>query len=236
MPVVELTVVGSVNLDLVARAERLPRPGETVSDAAFARHPGGKGANQAVAAARHGAAVTFVGSVGEDAFADEALAGLREAGVTTVLQRGATTGVALIVVDDEGENTIVVAPGANGELRGPGGYRSGALPARNPGRGGRLCSRASRAVLPQCRSRSPHPGRARPRRRTRGRQRLRAGGAAGDAGADRADARGRGGGAARGRQGGGTRPGAAGARGRRHRGRRCVHGVPRRLAARRARP
>jgi ribokinase len=120
MPVVELTVVGSVNLDLVARAERLPRPGETVSDAAFARHPGGKGANQAVAAARHGAAVTFVGSVGEDAFADEALAGLREAGVTTVLQRGATTGVALIVVDDEGENTIVVAPGANGELREPG--------------------------------------------------------------------------------------------------------------------
>src|SRR4051812_14733194 len=112
MPVVELTVVGSVNLDLVARAERLPRPGETVSDAAFARHPGGKGANQAVAAARHGAAVTFVGGVGGDAVADEALAGLREAGVTTGLQRGATTGVALIVVDDEGENTIVVAPGA----------------------------------------------------------------------------------------------------------------------------
>src|SRR3954447_26992280 len=98
MPVVELTVVGSVNLDLVARAERLPRPGETVSAAAFPRHPGGKGASQAVAASRHGAAVTFVGSVGKDAFADEALAGLREAGVTTVLQRGATTGVALIGV------------------------------------------------------------------------------------------------------------------------------------------
>src|SRR3954453_5200441 len=106
MPGVELTVVGSVNLDLVAPAERLPRPGETVSDAAFARHPGGKGANQAVAAAGHRAAGTFVGSVGEDAFADEALAGLREAGVTTVLQRGATTGVALIVVGDEGEDTI----------------------------------------------------------------------------------------------------------------------------------
>src|SRR5215210_561475 len=114
---VRLTVVGSVNLDLVARCERLPRPGETLTDAAFARHPGGKGANQAVAAARLDAAVTFVGSVGEDAFADEALAGLREAGVETVLQRGGTTGVALIVVDDEGENTIVVAPGANAELR-----------------------------------------------------------------------------------------------------------------------
>src|SRR5215210_3925782 len=106
---VRLTVVGSVNLDLVARCERQPRPGETLSDASFARHPGGKGANQAVAAARLGAAVTFVGSVGEDAFADEALAGMREAGVDTALERGTATGVALIVVDDEGENTIVAA-------------------------------------------------------------------------------------------------------------------------------
>jgi len=114
-----LTVVGSVNLDLVARAERLPRPGETLTDAAFARHPGGKGANQAVAAARLGADVTFVGSVGDDAFAAEALAGLHEAGVETVLGRAGVTGVALIVVDDEGENTIVVAPGANAELGEP---------------------------------------------------------------------------------------------------------------------
>ena len=77
----ELTVVGSVNLDLVARSERLPRAGETLTDATFARYPGGKGANQAVAAARLGASVSFVGAVGEDAFAEEALAGLREAGV-----------------------------------------------------------------------------------------------------------------------------------------------------------
>ena len=114
-----LTVVGSVNLDLVARCERLPRPGETLTAASFARHPGGKGANQAVAAARLGAEVTFVGSVGDDDFADEALAGLRQAGVETVLRQGGPTGVALIIVDDEGENVIVVAPGANSELRDP---------------------------------------------------------------------------------------------------------------------
>jgi ribokinase len=114
-----LTVVGSVNLDLVTRCERLPRPGETLTDATFARHPGGKGANQAVAAARLGARVRFVGAVGEDAFAEEALAGMREAGVETVLQRGGTTGVALVLVDGEGENVIVVAPGANAELRDP---------------------------------------------------------------------------------------------------------------------
>ena len=77
----ELTVVGSINLDLVARVERLPRPGETLSGATLERFPGGKGANQAVAAARLGASVTLVGAVGEDAFAEEALAGLREAGV-----------------------------------------------------------------------------------------------------------------------------------------------------------
>ena len=114
-----LTVVGSVNLDLVARCERLPRPGETLTAASFARHPGGKGANQAVAAARLGAEVTFVGSVGDDDFADEALAGPREAGVETVLRQGGPTGVALIIVDDEGENVIVVAPGANSELLDP---------------------------------------------------------------------------------------------------------------------
>ena len=77
MPV-ELTVVGSINLDLVARVERLPRPGETVGGGApRAAIPGGKGANQAVAAARLGARVRMVGAVGEDAFAGEALAGLR---------------------------------------------------------------------------------------------------------------------------------------------------------------
>jgi ribokinase len=114
----ELTVVGSVNLDLVARVERLPRPGETVSGASFDEHPGGKGANQAVAAARLGARVRFLGAVGDDAFAGRALAGLREAGCElTMRQAGVRTGVGLIYVDLEGENTIVVAPGANAELR-----------------------------------------------------------------------------------------------------------------------
>jgi ribokinase len=119
LPQVELSVVGSVNLDLVASCERLPRPGETVTDGSFHRYPGGKGANQAVAAARLGASVTFVGSVGEDEFADEALAGLRDAGVTTVLDQGGATGVAVIIVDARGENQIVVAPGANADLHDP---------------------------------------------------------------------------------------------------------------------
>jgi ribokinase len=110
---VELTVVGSINLDLVARVERLPRPGETVGGATLARYPGGKGANQAVAAARLGAKVRMVGAVGDDAFADEALAGLRDAGVELELERVGETGVALIYVDDGSETEIVVAPGAN---------------------------------------------------------------------------------------------------------------------------
>jgi ribokinase len=110
----ELTVVGSINLDLVAQAERLPRPGETITGATFARYPGGKGANQAVAAARLGARVRMIASVGEDAAAEEAVAGLREAAVEVELQPSIEpTGVALITVDAEGETTIVVAPGAN---------------------------------------------------------------------------------------------------------------------------
>jgi len=113
-----LTVVGSINLDLVARAERLPRPGETVSGAQFSRVPGGKGANQAVAAARLGAEVSLVGCVGRDELADDALTGLREARVEERwLVKDAPTGIALITVDTAGETTIVVAPGANAELR-----------------------------------------------------------------------------------------------------------------------
>jgi ribokinase len=113
-----LTVVGSINLDLVVQAERLPRPGETVSGARFSRVPGGKGANQAVAAARLGAQVALVGCVGGDELSEEALVGLREAGVEERwLVKDAATGVALITVDAEGETTIVVAPGANAELR-----------------------------------------------------------------------------------------------------------------------
>jgi ribokinase len=115
---VRLTVVGSINLDLVVQAERLPRAGETVSGARFSRVPGGKGANQAVAAARLGAEVALVGCVGRDELAEEALAGLRGAGVEERwLVRASPTGVALITVDAAGETTIVVAPGANAELR-----------------------------------------------------------------------------------------------------------------------
>src|SRR5262245_26467521 len=109
-----ITVVGSINLDLVARCERLPRPGETVGGASLARLPGGKGANQAVACARLGAAVTMVGAVGDDSFADEALAGLRESAVMLeVAVSDEPTGVALIYVDGAGETEIVVASGAN---------------------------------------------------------------------------------------------------------------------------
>ena len=111
--------MGSINLDLVASAERLPRPGETVTGATFARYPGGKGANQAVAAARLGADVRLVGALGEDPTAEEAIAGLRETDVDLDLQRSSEpTGVALITVDAEGETTIVVAPGANRKLEG----------------------------------------------------------------------------------------------------------------------
>ena len=113
---VELTVVGSINLDFTARLERLPRPGETLTAHQFVRTPGGKGANQAVAAARLGAKVTMVGAVGEDELADEALAVLVEEAVTLDVERTGQTGVALIYVDAEGENEIVVFPGANAEI------------------------------------------------------------------------------------------------------------------------
>ncbi len=114
-----LVVVGSINLDLVARTERLPRPGETVTGATFSRVPGGKGANQAVAAARLGAEVTMIGCVGRDAFADDALVELVRAGVdlSRVCRVDGESGVALITVDADGENEIVVAPGANLALR-----------------------------------------------------------------------------------------------------------------------
>jgi ribokinase len=116
---INLSVVGSINLDLVTRVERLPRPGETLSGASLERVPGGKGANQAVAAARVGASVRMVGCVGGDPNADEALAGLRAAGVRReVREVDAPTGVAIILVADDGENVIVVVPGANAQVGG----------------------------------------------------------------------------------------------------------------------
>jgi ribokinase len=108
-----LTVVGSANLDLVAHVERLPRAGETVTDASLRRVPGGKGANQAVAAARLGADVRFLGAVGVDDLAEEALAELRVARVEIDVERRGDTGIALILVAADGENQIVVVPGAN---------------------------------------------------------------------------------------------------------------------------
>lgn len=111
--------MGSINLDLVTRVERLPRPGETLSGATLERVPGGKGANQAVAAARLGANVRMVGCVGGDPNADEALAGLRAAAVRLdVPEVDAPTGVAIILIADDGENVIVVVPGANAHVGG----------------------------------------------------------------------------------------------------------------------
>jgi len=109
-------VVGSINADLVVTVGRLPQPGETVSGGSFARHGGGKGANQAVAAARAGATVRFVGAVGDDDLGQAAVAELEAEGIDAsgVERRGdAATGVAAIVVDADGENQIAVAPGAN---------------------------------------------------------------------------------------------------------------------------
>jgi ribokinase len=115
----ELTVVGSINLDLVTRVERLPRAGETLSGATLERIPGGKGANQAVGAARLGARVRMVGCVGADPHAEEALVGLRDADVTLdVTEVDGPTGVAIILVAGDGENVIVVVPGANSDVGG----------------------------------------------------------------------------------------------------------------------
>jgi ribokinase len=122
-----IAVVGSVNLDLVASVSRLPRPGETLTGAELQYIPGGKGANQAVAAARLGAEVRFVGAVGEDDFGRRAVSELRAAGVdlTGLQVVQAPTGTALILVDDGGENQIVVMPGANHALV-PAGVDAGA--------------------------------------------------------------------------------------------------------------
>jgi ribokinase len=113
-----ITVVGSINLDLVAFCERLPRAGETLTDAELERVPGGKGANQAVAAARLGADVTFIGCVGSDEFGALARSGLEEAGIdlSGLQVVDEPTGVALILVEAGGENQIVVSPGANRRL------------------------------------------------------------------------------------------------------------------------
>jgi ribokinase len=111
-----LVVVGSLNMDLVVRAPRHPRPGETLIGSQFQTFPGGKGANQAVATARLGATVRLIGRVGKDAFGDALLQTVRQDGVdTSFIYRDpqAASGVALITLDEAGQNTIVVASGAN---------------------------------------------------------------------------------------------------------------------------
>ncbi|MEU3523423.1 ribokinase [Streptomyces sp. NPDC038707] len=115
----DLLVVGSANADLVIGVERRPAAGETVLGGDLAVHPGGKGANQAVAAARLEARTALLARVGDDGHGRLLLDSLRAAGVDTVgvLVGGAPTGVALITVDPSGDNSIVVSPGANGRLR-----------------------------------------------------------------------------------------------------------------------
>jgi ribokinase len=112
-------IIGSINVDLVVAADRLPAPGETVLGGRFSVHDGGKGANQAVAAARAGAHVTMIGAVGTDAYGDRALAALEAEGIDVAGVRRLEhepTGVAIIAVGPRGENQIVVAPGANGAV------------------------------------------------------------------------------------------------------------------------
>lgn len=118
----DVCVVGSANLDLVATVQRLPGPGETVGGTSFAEYPGGKGLNQAVAAARAGARTAFVGAVGTDSAGDALLAvmrgdGIDHAGVSRVAE---PTGRALIGVSSSGENSIIVVPGANATVSGAG--------------------------------------------------------------------------------------------------------------------
>lgn len=113
-----ITVIGSINLDLVATSDALPTPGETVAGDAFGTAAGGKGANQALAAHRAGADVKLVGAVGDDDFAPGALAELKgdKADLSGVISVDGATGVALILVGGTGENMIVVVPGANGRV------------------------------------------------------------------------------------------------------------------------
>jgi ribokinase len=111
-----IVIIGSVNMDLVCRTPRMPAPGETILGTALSTIPGGKGANQAVAAAKLGGDVHFVGRVGDDDFGDRLLNGLRQHRVDVrhvTVTEGASSGCAVILVDKKGENAIVVAPGAN---------------------------------------------------------------------------------------------------------------------------
>src|SRR5512138_3743586 len=115
----DILVVGSMNADLVVRAPRFPKPGETLSGEDLRIIPGGKGANQAVAAARQGASVEMIGRVGSDSFGPELINNLRQNHVETVrirMDSECATGTAIIVVDANGQNSIVLSPGGNGRV------------------------------------------------------------------------------------------------------------------------
>ncbi|MCF5523116.1 PfkB family carbohydrate kinase, partial [Pseudomonas syringae] len=113
----KIVIVGSLNMDLVIRAQRLPRPGETLSGETFSTVPGGKGANQAVAAARLGASVAMIGCVGADSYGEQlrdALLAERIDCQAVTLVEGVATGIASIVVDANSQNAILIVAGGNG--------------------------------------------------------------------------------------------------------------------------
>ena len=115
----KIIVIGSANIDMVVKAKKLPLPGETILGGTFFMNAGGKGANQAVAAARLGGNVTLVTKVGNDIFGKQTIEGLKKENINTdfvFVDDAAPSGTALIIVNDEGENCIVVAPGANANL------------------------------------------------------------------------------------------------------------------------
>ncbi|MGE5248980.1 MAG: ribokinase [Bacteroidota bacterium] len=114
----DILVIGSINMDLVVRAAHFPGPGETIQGEDLAAYPGGKGANQAVAAARQGGRVSMIGRVGNDPYGDELIENLKQNQIDAALVRRdeAPTGTAIVVVDEKGQNSIVVSPGANGKV------------------------------------------------------------------------------------------------------------------------
>ncbi len=114
-----IIVIGSSNTDMVIKTEKIPMPGETILGGTFLMNPGGKGANQAVAASRLGGKVTFIAKIGDDLFGNQITGILKKEGIDTsyiVKDSGLPSGIALITVDEKGENSIVVAPGSNHNL------------------------------------------------------------------------------------------------------------------------
>ncbi|WP_160723680.1 ribokinase [Bacillus sp. USDA818B3_A] len=114
----KIIVIGSMNMDIVNHVEKQPQPGETIKGWGIAYHPGGKGANQAVAAARSGGKVIMAGAVGTDSFADKLISSLQDEGIGTdfISKKDSSSGIAFITVDSCGENTIILSEGSNGQF------------------------------------------------------------------------------------------------------------------------